>query len=118
MQARAVFTNAAGTAFSNVAVLTVVRRPVILVEPADVTVAAGTPVTFTAAARCAAPQTATWSTTGGVIVNAIDGTTLTTTQTFTPTAKDDGKRFSVRFCFTPCWDLCCTTTRTATLTVR
>ncbi|MCX6553136.1 MAG: M12 family metallo-peptidase [Acidobacteria bacterium] len=116
-QARAVFSNVAGTVISSVAALTVLRRPEILVQPQDVTVEAGTQVTFTAAASCLAPLSATWTSTGGVITNTADGPTLTTTQTFTATASDNGRRFSVQFCPTPCWDLCCASTRQATLTV-
>jgi plastocyanin len=114
---RAVFTNVAGTAVSNTATLTILHPPQILAQPADLTVVAGATVTFTASARCIVAMTRKWTITGGSTTDTVDGTTLTTTQSFTAKASDNGTRYGVQFCPIQCWDLCCTSTREATLTV-
>jgi len=76
---RAVFTNAAGTATSSAASLTVHTPPVITLQPSSTIVQAGEGVTFESTATGFPPPTVQWqlSTDGGVTFNAIPGATST-----------------------------------------
>jgi subtilisin-like proprotein convertase family protein len=77
----AVFTNSAGSATTNAAILTVTTTaPVITIQPTSQTVTAGANVSFTAAASGNPTPTVQWevSTDGGTTWNAISGATSTT----------------------------------------
>ena len=73
----AVFTNAAGTATSAAATLTVNTAPAVTTQPASQTVAAGHTATFTAAAASSPPAAVQWqvSTDGGRTFTDIAGAT-------------------------------------------
>lgn len=78
-QFRAVFTNAAGTATSNAATLTVHAPPVVIQNPANTTVLAGEEASFEAAASAHPSATVQWerSTNGGATWSAVPGATST-----------------------------------------
>lgn len=97
-QYRAVFTNAAGSATSNAAALTVYTQPVITLQPVSTTVVAGKSATFTAAASGNPTPTVQWQVSlDGTTWNNISGATATN-YSFTPAADDNGKE--VRAVFT------------------
>ena len=85
---RAVFTNAAGTATSEPATLTVVAPPAITDQPASTTVLAGETALFEAAASGVPTPTVQWemSTNGGITWSAIAGAEAT--QLSIPGAKE------------------------------
>jgi hypothetical protein len=97
---RAVFTNAAGTATTTAATLTVnsPTLPTITTQPADQTVAAGQTATFTAAATGSPTPTVQWqvSTDGGVTFNNVSGATATTLS-FTTALTQSGNRYRAVF---------------------
>jgi len=77
---RAVFTNAAGSATTTAATLTVNSAPTITTNPTNVTVTAGLTATFTAAASGSPTPTVQWqvSTNGGTSFTNVSGATSTT----------------------------------------
>lgn len=97
-QYRAVFTNGVGPVTSNAATLTVRTAPVVTTPPADQSVTAGQPATFTAAASGSPAPTVLWevSTNGGDTWSAISGET-TTTLTFTGAVGQSGNRYRAVF---------------------
>jgi len=112
---RAVFTNAAGTATTTAATLTVNSPPVVTTNPSNQTVFAGQSVSFTAAAAPTPAATVQWqlSSNGGQSYSNISGAT-STTYTFTATTAESGDRY--RAVFTDAAGITATTTA-ATLTV-
>jgi plastocyanin len=108
-----VFTNSAGSDTTDTATLTVRTVPVVTTDPADHTVTAGDPVTFSAAATGSPAPTVQWQ-------RSTDGTAWTDlpgqnsgTLTFTTTAAQDGNRYRAVFTNPAGSD----TTTAATLTV-
>ncbi len=101
-QYRAVFTNSLGTTTSASGTLSVGTAPVITTNPLSQTVAAGSPVTFTAAATGSPAPTVQWfvSVDGGVTFTAVPGAT-STTLTFTATTNLNGAFYGAQFS-TPC----------------
>ena len=113
-QYRAVFTNVCNTATSTAATLTVTTVPVVTTNPANQTICAGAPVTFTAATSSPA-TTVQWqlSTDGGATFNNILGAT-STSYNFITAPTDNNHQY--RAVFT---NVCGTTNTTAaTLTVN
>jgi hypothetical protein len=114
---RAVFTNSAGSATTNAAILTVnaVIAPNITTQPIGQTVNVGQTASFTAAASGSPPPTVQWqvSTDGGSTWSNIAGAT-TTTYSFTTTASQNG--YEYRAVFTN--SAGSATTNAATLTVN
>ena len=92
-----VVTNGAGTAASNAAVLTVTAAPPVLSvtqQPADQSVTAGTPATFSVAGTCSSGTLQVqWQRDNGAGSSfvAIEGATAAA-YTFTPTSADNGAR--------------------------
>jgi hypothetical protein len=113
-QYEAVFTNAAGSATTSIATLTVHTAPSITTNPASVTVAAGASATFTAAASGSPSPSVQWqqSTNGATFTN-INGAT-STTLTFGTDASKNGYKYRAVFA-----NACAAsvTTSAATLTV-
>jgi hypothetical protein len=95
---RAVFTNSVGTATTTAAILTVQSAPIVTTNPISQTVAAGTRVTFTAAATGNPAPTVQWqvSTNGGTTFANVAGAT-STTLSFTTTALQRGNRYRAVF---------------------
>lgn len=95
---RAIATNSAGTATSNVATLTVNPAPVapaITTQPVSQAVAAPASATFTAAASGVPTPTWQWqvSTDGGATFANVTGATSASYTTPTTTSADNGKRY-------------------------
>jgi hypothetical protein len=98
-QYQAVFANAAGTATTIPATLTVQYSPIVTSPPASQSVYAGTVVTFSAAAAGDPAVTAVgWqvSTDGGKTFSAIDGAT-SNVLTITPSVADDQNEYEAVF---------------------
>jgi hypothetical protein len=99
-EVRAVFTNAAGTATSLAATITVLRdvAPKVTTQPVNQTVAVGATVTFSAAASGEPAPSVQWqvSTNSGFTWTAIPSAT-STTLTFTATAAENGARYRAVF---------------------
>ena len=115
---RAVFTNAAGTATTLAATLTVDYAPAVTSNPSNLTVNAGETATFTAAASDGypTPTTVYWqvSNDGGHTFNPVPGA-AGTTLSFSATAAQNGNEYEAVFSNTT--GLSATTTA-ATLTVN
>src|SRR5467141_3288714 len=114
-QYRVVFTNAAGTATTTAATLTVNTLPAITTQPANQTVTAGQTATFMAAATGSPTPTGQWqvSMDGGVTFSNVSGAT-STTLSFTTALAQNGNRY--RAVFTNAAGTA--TTTAATLTVN
>jgi len=112
---RAVFTNAAGSATTATATLTVQTAPVVTQSPSDQTVTAGNTATFTAAASGVPAPTVQWqvSTDGGATFNNVPGAT-STTLAFSTTFAENGNEYQAVFTN----GAGSATTATATLTVQ
>jgi hypothetical protein len=99
-EVRAVFTNAAGTATTSAATVTVLRdvAPKVTIQPVSRTAAVGATVTFTAAASGAPAPSVQWqvSNNGGITWTAISGAT-STTLSFTATSVENGTRYRAVF---------------------
>lgn len=96
---RALFSNAAGSATTSMALLTVMSTaPAITTAPTDQTFVAGNSVTLTAAASGAPTPTVQWqvSTDGGASFTNLSGAT-STTLTFSPTLAQNGNRYRAVF---------------------
>lgn len=95
---RAVFSNAAGTATTAPATLTVQTAPSITIQPTSQTVASGSQVTLTAAAIGDPTPTVQWqvSTDGGKTYNNISGATSTTLK-FVAAASQNGYLYRAVF---------------------
>jgi hypothetical protein len=113
---RAVFTNAAGSATTAAATLTVLTAPAVTRNPVSQTVTAGQTATFTAAASGNLVPTVQWqvSTDGGHTFANIAGATGTTLTLANTTGSQNG--FMYRAVFTN--GVGSATTAAATLTVR
>jgi hypothetical protein len=113
-QYRAVFTNAAGSATTTSATLTVDVAPLITQQPSNQTVNAGSAATFTAAASGNPAPTVLWqvSADGGVTFTNVAGAT-SPTLSFTTTSLQNGNQY--RAVFTNA--VSSVTSATATLTV-
>jgi hypothetical protein len=98
-QYRAVFTNSADTATTEIATLTVEYAPIITTSPATQTVAAGSTVTLTAAASGQPAPSVQWqlSTDGGATFADILNATSTSYPSPTLTAADDGNQYQAVF---------------------
>ncbi len=112
---QAIFTNASGTATSNVATLTV-QYLSITTQPNSQTVNAGQTATFTAAASANPTATVQWqiSTNGGATFNNISGATSDSYTTPATSAADNGDEFKAVFTNA----VGTVTTNVATLTVQ
>jgi hypothetical protein len=86
-----VVSNSAGTATSNVAMLTVNAPPSITTQPASQTVSAGQTATFTVVATGTPPLSYQWQKNGA----AIAGATASSYTTPPTTVSDNGSQFSV-----------------------
>ncbi len=95
---QAIFTNAAGSAVTNPALLTVQTAPTITTQPTSQTVLAGTQVTFTAAASGNPTPTVQWqvSIDGGKTYTDIVGAT-STALSVTASAKNNGNFYRAIF---------------------
>lgn len=95
---RAVWTNAAGSATSAPATLTVQTAPTVTGDPADATVDAGGTASFTAAASGNPTPTVRWqvSTDSGANWSDVNGAT-STTYSFAAGAGDDGSEYRAVF---------------------
>ena len=96
---RAVFTNPAGWAVTNPAVLTVDTAPVVTTQPSPVTVDAGQAVSFTAVATGIPAPSVQWQAStpyGGTTFADIPGAT-TPTYTFTVAATNNGTQYRAVF---------------------
>ncbi|HEX5501683.1 MAG TPA: immunoglobulin domain-containing protein [Thermomicrobiales bacterium] len=115
-QYRAVFSNAAGTATTAVATLTVDFPPAVTTQPTNQTVTAGQAATFNAAAGGNPAPTVQWqvSVDGGATFAAINGAT-STTLTFTATTGQNGDQY--RAVFTNAIGLAMSNTATLTVVV-
>jgi hypothetical protein len=113
---RAVFTNSLGSATTALATLTVQFAPGVTLNPVNQTVAAGSSVTFTAAATGNPTPTVQWqvSTDGGQTWTDITGATSTSYTLSTTTASENG--YEYRAVFTNI--IGSVTTSVATLTVQ
>ncbi|HSI51360.1 MAG TPA: hypothetical protein VLA61_24095 [Ideonella sp.] len=93
---RAVVSNVAGSATSNSATLTVTTVPPVLTitqQPADASVIAGSPASFTVGATCSSGNLGIqWERAGGSGFTAIPGATALT-YAFTSAAADNGAQF-------------------------
>jgi hypothetical protein len=98
-QYRAFFTNTAGTAASNAAVLTVNSPPNVTTQPANATAVAGNNASFTAAASGSPPPTVQWqvSTNGGLSFSNYGGATSPTLNLTSVTTAMNGWRFRAVF---------------------
>jgi hypothetical protein len=95
---RAVFTNSAGSATTNAAVLTVNTAPVVTTHPADRTATYGDPaVTFTAAASGTSPTVKWQRSTDGNTWQDISGATSATLTIAHPTVAMSGQRYRAVF---------------------
>jgi alpha-tubulin suppressor-like RCC1 family protein len=96
---RAVFTNAAATATSNVATLTVHVPPTVTQNPPSTTVEAGESASFEAAATGSPTPTVQWelSTNGGSTWSAISGATSNTLMIANAQLYEDGHQFRAVF---------------------
>jgi hypothetical protein len=97
-QYRAVFTNSAGHPNTSAATLTVTAAPVVTINPANQTIAAGHMVTFSAAASGSPTPTVQWQVStnnGGTFVN-ISGAT-STTYSFTVATGENGYLYRAVF---------------------
>ena len=94
----AVFTNAAGSATSTAATLTVQTTPTVITNPTSQTIVAGNTVTFTAAASGNPTPTVQWevSTNGGTSFSAISGAT-STTYSFTTASTENNNQYEAVF---------------------
>jgi hypothetical protein len=94
----AVFSNAAGSATSTAATLTIATAPVVTANPASSTVAAGSTATFTAAASGSPTPSVQWevSTSGGTAFSPITGAT-STTYSFTANTSENGNEYEAVF---------------------
>lgn len=97
-QYRAVFTNAAGTATTDAATLTVHFAPSVATQPTDQSVAAGSNATFIAASIGNPTPTVQWqvSTDGGSTFSDLAGAT-SPTLTFVTAATQNGNRYRANF---------------------
>ena len=96
-QYKATFTNAVGNLTTNTVTLSVYFGPVITTQPANQSVALGTPVTFTAAANGNPTPGVQWYVSSdGVNFSALAGKTATTL-TFAALAADSGKQYRATF---------------------
>lgn len=86
-----VVSNAAGSATSNVAILTVLQPPVIATQPTSISVTIGSSATFNVIATGTAPLNYQWAVNGTAITGA-NGTSHTTPAT---TRADNGALFTV-----------------------
>lgn len=86
-----VVSNAAGSATSNVATLTVLQPPVIATQPSSISVTIGSSATFNVIATGTAPLSYQWAVNGTAIAGAT-GTSHTTPAT---TRADNGALFAV-----------------------
>jgi hypothetical protein len=113
---RAVFTNAAGSATTTAATLTVQSAPSVTTSPKSTTVKAGQNVTLTAAATGNPAPTVQWqvSADGGTTYSNIAGATGTTLTLSALTASQNGYKY--RAVFTN--SVASATTSAATLTVQ
>ncbi len=93
---RAVFTNAAGSATTNAASLTVNVAPTVTTQPADQTVNAGQTATFSASASGNPVPTVQWQVNAGSGWTDIPGATAATLS-FTAQAADNGKLYRAVF---------------------
>ena len=97
----AVFTNAAGTATTTPATLTVspAVAPTITTDPLSQSVSSGTDVIFTAAATGTSPVNVRWdlSTDGGRTFDVLDGATSTTLDIGAATASETGYEYKAVF---------------------
>ena len=98
-QFRAVFTNPSGVATTNAATLTVSGAPTITTQPSNVTVTAGQPASFTAAASGNPVPTVQWqvSTNAGVSFSNMSGGATSPTYSLTTASIDNGKLFRAVF---------------------
>jgi glycine rich protein/fibronectin type III domain protein/Ig-like domain-containing protein/immunoglobulin I-set domain protein len=115
-QYRAVFTNSADTATTEIATLTVEYAPIITTSPTTQTVAAGSTVTLTAAASGQPAPSVQWqlSTDGGGSFADILNATSTSYTSPTLTAADDGNQYQA--IFTNSVDSTATAAATVTIT--
>ncbi len=98
---RAVFTNAAGNATTTAAILTVVSKPSIILQPANKITTAGLAVTFSAAAAAVPAATVRWQISlngGATYVNLVNTTAFTgvftnTLRILRPSMAHNGARF-------------------------
>ena len=97
-QYQAVFMNASGSATTTPATLTVNTAPAITTNPANVTVAAGAPAMFTAAASGTPTPTVQWqvSTSGGAFTN-VSGATSTTLSIAVTAGAMNGNKYQAVF---------------------
>ena len=97
-QYEAVFTNAAGSATTTAATLTVQTAPTVTLNPTAQTVVAGNTATFTARAGGSPTPSVQWkvSTNGGATFTAIVGATATT-YSFTTNIVENGYQFEAVF---------------------
>jgi hypothetical protein len=96
-QYRAAFTNVAGSATTNVAVLTVTTAPVVTTQPVNQTVTAGQTASFSSAASGSPAPTVQWQvSTNGTIWSDIAGA-ISVTYSFTAQAADNGKQYRAVF---------------------
>ena len=112
---RAVFTNSTGTAMSTAAKLTVDYAPTVTTNPTSQSIAAGSNVSFTAAASGNPAPTVQWqiSTNGGSTFSNITGATSTTLSLTSVPTTDNGYQYHAVFTNS----LNTATTTPATLTV-
>src|SRR5262249_33639640 len=98
-QYQAVFTNAAGTATSAAAVLTVNTALIITTQPTSQTITTGHPATFPAAARASPTPTVPWtlSTDGGATFSNLSGATSPTLTVATVTQSMSGNQYKAVF---------------------
>ena len=97
-QYKAVFTNAAGTARTTVATLTVTIAPVVTTDPSNMTVTSGGKATFKAGASGKPTPTVKWevSTNSGTTFTPIAGATATTLS-ITATAGENSDQYRAVF---------------------
>ncbi len=96
-QFKAVFSNIAGTATTNVATLTVQTPPVVTTQPSSQTVTAGQTAAFTAAASGFPVPGVQWQvSTDGISWTNISGA-ISTTYNFVTSSADNGKQFHAVF---------------------
>jgi len=95
---RAVFSNPAGTATTNGAILSVFQGPSITTQPGNQSVVVGSSVTFTAAAAGSPTPGVQWqvSLDGGITWSPVAGATATS-YTFTPALGDSGHEYEAVF---------------------
>ena len=98
-QYRAVFTNSAGTATTNVVTLTVQTPPAVTTQPLAVTVTAGATATFTAAASGNPSPTVQWQSapSGSTTFTNISGAISTTLTVAGTTAAQNGTQYRAVF---------------------